>query len=80
MYYQNCCILSNNYHQLLPEIVHLQSCCHLTVETNHQSKACFALFFLAIANELQMERCLYFPIISGVPGTVAVMSLRLGRI
>lgn len=45
MYYQNCCILSNNCHQLLPEIVRLQSCYHRTVETNHQSKACFALFY-----------------------------------
>lgn len=45
MYYQNCCILSNNCHQLLPEIAHLQSCCHRTVETKHQSKACFAFLY-----------------------------------
>lgn len=64
MYYQPCCVLSNNCHQLLPEIVHLQSCCHQTVESNHQSRACFGPFSLARAHGLQMEHCLYFPIIS----------------
>lgn len=78
MYYQYCCVLSNSCHQLLPEIVHLQSCCHQTVETNHQSRACFGPFFSE--SKWTADGALF--ILSHhlrVLGAVAVMSLHLGR-